>query len=206
MSEKIIDALNKLDVTNDNHWTAEGMPRLETLQMLSGNSKLTRDDIVRANPGFSRSSFAQNGPIIIPQPKLTGAIRVDGSITTIPETVPKPIAENSPIDKLKTAQEQLARLDKTLNDAKRARDEQQKIVDKLLVAHEKENPVHSYEATRGYLENQKVVLEQRAERVRAVRESGVDLKALMASVAKSPLDMAMARKNGRGTNRPGVKK
>lgn len=216
MSEKLIDALNKLDVTNDNHWTTDGMPRLETVRMLSGNSTLTRDDITKANPGFSRSLFAQNGPILTPVPEMKPAVLAEEpALTVAPQAViVQPVAPQETVgvateqvtDELQDAQAQLALLDANLNECKRKRDAQQKVVDAILDAKDKEAPQHSYAATQGYLESQKRALEQRAERVRAVQNSGVDLRAMMASVAKSPLDVAMARKNSRGSSRPGAKK
>lgn len=56
MSKKITDALSKLDVGNDTHWTAEGAPRIETLRILAGDGTLTRDDINKAANDFTRDS------------------------------------------------------------------------------------------------------------------------------------------------------
>lgn len=58
MSNPIEDALQKLDVNNDNHWTADGLPRIETVRMLAGNQALTRDAIAAAVPGFCRAVAA----------------------------------------------------------------------------------------------------------------------------------------------------
>lgn len=56
METKIKDALAKLDPKNDNHWTAEGAPRIETLRMLTGTPSLTRDDVTKVDQSFSRTS------------------------------------------------------------------------------------------------------------------------------------------------------
>jgi hypothetical protein len=55
---KILEALSKLDVNNSNHWTADGLPRLDTVKMLAGDQALTREAISLAAPGFSRSATA----------------------------------------------------------------------------------------------------------------------------------------------------
>lgn len=54
----ILAALGQLDIKNDNHWTSEGLPKVDTVKFLSGISTLTRDDITKAAPSFSRHSPA----------------------------------------------------------------------------------------------------------------------------------------------------
>lgn len=56
MTQKIVDALKKLDVKNDNHWTADGLPRLDTVKMLASDQTITRDHVAAAAPGFSRAT------------------------------------------------------------------------------------------------------------------------------------------------------
>lgn len=56
MTEKIKAALAQLNVDNDNHWTADGSPRIETLRMLTGTPSLTRDEVVKADQSFTRDS------------------------------------------------------------------------------------------------------------------------------------------------------
>ncbi len=56
MTQKIVDALKKLDVKNDNHWTADGLPRLDTVKMLASDQTITRDQVAAAAPGFSRAT------------------------------------------------------------------------------------------------------------------------------------------------------
>lgn len=57
MSQAIIDALSKLDPTNDNHWTQDGMPRLDAVQALSGVA-VKREQITILLPAFSRHNNA----------------------------------------------------------------------------------------------------------------------------------------------------
>lgn len=56
LQEKIRTALSKMDTSNDNHWTIDGHPRIETVKMFSGNASLTREMISQAAPDFNRSN------------------------------------------------------------------------------------------------------------------------------------------------------
>jgi hypothetical protein len=56
MSEKILDALKKLDTQNDNHWTSDKLPRVETVRLLAADQTLTRDEIEAAAAGFTRDT------------------------------------------------------------------------------------------------------------------------------------------------------
>lgn len=82
MSQKIQEALSKLDVTNDNHWTADGLPRLDTVKMLANESTLTREAVSAAVPGFTRTSAAQG--VQAPAPAATPA-------------TPPPVQETPPV-------------------------------------------------------------------------------------------------------------
>ena len=52
----IIEALRKLDVDNDNHWTSDGLPRLDTVKMIASNPSISRMDIDAVAAGFNRSN------------------------------------------------------------------------------------------------------------------------------------------------------
>lgn len=56
MKEKIVDALLKLDTSNDNQWTQDGLPKIEILKFLMGGEVITREQINEAAPGFTRSN------------------------------------------------------------------------------------------------------------------------------------------------------
>lgn len=53
--DSIKEALTKLDVTNDDHWTSEGLPRLDVMKDLVG-SPVGRAQITSAAKGFTRST------------------------------------------------------------------------------------------------------------------------------------------------------
>ncbi len=67
-------ALASLDHTNDEHWTADDLPRLEAINKLVGR-KVQRLEVTNAQPGFVRS--------------------VD-RLNPVPETANPPVAETSP--------------------------------------------------------------------------------------------------------------
>lgn len=54
----IIEALKKLDPADDNHWTAEGLSRLDTVRMIAEDPAITRDAIEAAAPAFTRTTAA----------------------------------------------------------------------------------------------------------------------------------------------------
>lgn len=58
---KILDAVRQLDVNNDNHWTTDGLPRLDTVRLLAGDGAISREAVETAAPDFKRSSAATYG-------------------------------------------------------------------------------------------------------------------------------------------------
>lgn len=57
MSIKI--SLDKLDPANEEHWTSDGLPRLDVLKKMSGNVNLTRKQVTDADPSFTRASVLE---------------------------------------------------------------------------------------------------------------------------------------------------
>ncbi|AVJ51763.1 hypothetical protein Vid5_gp08 [Pantoea phage vB_PagS_Vid5] len=58
--QKILDALNKLDSANDNHWTADGKPKVDTVKFLAGGA-VTREDIDAVAPDYNRENRVVTG-------------------------------------------------------------------------------------------------------------------------------------------------
>lgn len=79
MGEKIREALLKLDVSNDNHWTADGQPRVDTVKLLAADPSVTREMIEEAIPGFTRENAA-------------GAAGLSALAAAVPATAPEPQA------------------------------------------------------------------------------------------------------------------
>lgn len=62
----IIEALQKLDPNNDNHWTADGLPRIDTIKFMASNQSITREDITAAAPNFKRTNADFTGGTTAP--------------------------------------------------------------------------------------------------------------------------------------------
>lgn len=53
-STAIQDALKQLDPANNDHWTADGLARIDTVKALSGDTTINRETLEKAMPGFNR--------------------------------------------------------------------------------------------------------------------------------------------------------
>ncbi|QEA10929.1 hypothetical protein [Vibrio phage vB_VpS_CA8] len=65
MKQVILDALAKVDVENDDHWTADGAVRVDVVSELIGE-EVTRADITAAAPKFNRKNteLADGGVVV----------------------------------------------------------------------------------------------------------------------------------------------
>lgn len=53
---KIRAALGKSDTTEDTHWTNAGLPSMERMKAITGLEDLTREEVSKASPGYSRTN------------------------------------------------------------------------------------------------------------------------------------------------------
>lgn len=56
---KLAETLQKLDAGNENHWTSDGSPRLETLKFLSGGETYSREDVNEHFGDVNKASFGE---------------------------------------------------------------------------------------------------------------------------------------------------
>lgn len=54
MDKQILEALLALDPNNEDHWTADGLPKVDIVSNLVGET-VTRQQITQAKPGFSKA-------------------------------------------------------------------------------------------------------------------------------------------------------
>lgn len=54
-TEDVTKILTQLDSGNDDHWTDDGAPSLEAVQLIGNDTTITRDQVNKAIPGFSRA-------------------------------------------------------------------------------------------------------------------------------------------------------
>ena len=203
---KITDVLGKLDPANDNHWTADGLPRIETVRMLAADQTITREDITMEAPAFTRKALeamaltppaapvppAAVAPPVAPVPQTQAAETAKDNETVVQD-------EQAPID----YDAQIAMAQDELHQALIARDLAQEVVndkqndlDELISAKHAYDPSDSNATViQSYLKSQGEALTERGRRATVLRESGVtlaDIKNLIPQA--SPLDRAIASK------------
>lgn len=250
----VLTALKALDVTNDNHWTADGLPRLETVKMLASDQTLTREAVSTVAPGFTRAKatdfFAAGDPAAPPpppadpqaqpptstqqgdqtggqggnggaqspagagpQPPASGELTVDASSAQAePAKVEGPVVSRE--DEIAALEEELEEtveavaslrrdmehVTKMFHDARAHEDATRIKLDKLRPKDDNSNAIQQYLAARA------AELTGRGERQLMIRNAGVNLAELSKSISKAPIDAAMARRTGRGGQRPQVPK
>ena len=222
-AQRLADALLGLDPSNDNHWTGDGLPRLEAAKFLSGNPALTREQVTAAVPGLLRSNVAALAAV------QGAATRSQGGSTT-PAATEAPAAAQGPTqgagdgdqgggdggdtadaeekaggdgdtDALAAAKAELAVALALQASANRRVHAAQEEVDRLLQEAERARPrahVVNAMAVQQYLARQRANLQEQGEKRAALR--GVNLLELLPQ--RAPIDSALARRTARGTARP----
>lgn len=199
MSEAILQALGKLDPQNDNHWTGDGLPRVETVQYFAADQSLTRGSITAAAPNFTReAAFAAATPSTVNQaqePPVNGsgngapAVKDDEKETSNEDDKEVTLAE-----RLEEERKTLAEMKAVLAEVNGAIAKQQQLVNDLEEEYEAGKPRETNQmAIQGYLESQNRQRAKRAERVQELLGQGIDKK-IVSSALRSPLDAARAGK------------
>jgi hypothetical protein len=201
MKEKIKAALEKLDVANDNHWTAEGLPRIEAMRIYTANPQLTREDVTDADPSFNRQNRAKPPapPAAPPVPPVAAAPASPAELPLLaPQTAPMQQAPSVVKSDEEQLREEVAKLGemrayKVKFDEQFA--DQQARVDKLMTAIDAKLPPASKRnmmAVQDYLASQQAVREDRGGRWAKFKETGLKLTDILP--LKAPIDAARARK------------
>lgn len=219
MKMALLAALASLDVGNDNHWTAEGLPRLDTVKFLTGDAGLTRDAVTAAAPTLTRAT-----PLQAAQPGSS-----DTGSGHAPKTQPAPaqvpaqplpkygdghdeqddLASDFAVEEAEQAEPQetaLAAAQRAYNDAVTARAQADKVlaeasaeVDRLIEEDEKARAAaNAGSPVQDYLKHQRKLLQERGERIKQLKK--VDLADILPK--RAPLDDAMRRKTARFGSRP----
>lgn len=195
--KKILDALASLDSKNDNHWTDDGMPRMETLKFLVGDQMLTREAVTAAAPGFSRVSPSL-APVVVVAPVERNDDAQPGRSTE--QQAEQEEAKSRIATALATARTKLDAARSRKAEADQEHAQALKEVDSLIEANEKAGGNETLATTlNGYFNRQQQLIGERTARLERLK--GVNVKELL-SGGRAPIDMAMARKNSRGAQRP----
>lgn len=197
---KVAEALRKLDVNNDNHWTADGLPRIDTVRMIAGNQALTREMITAEMPEFSRQTASLGASVAVPVAPVVLDVPVE-----FVEKPTEPVAEVAPPVKedvrdfeaeILAAQQELHEALVARNEAQRLVEEKQNAMDEVISAQHAyaiQTPVEV--AVQGYLASQKELLTERGRRSQVLREKGVTLADIQDLIPqKAPIDIALSRK------------
>ena len=211
MTNKIIEALLTLDVKNDNFWTADGLPRLDTIKMLVSDQSLTRDMVTAAAPGFSRTTATGYK---VPQPQgpggNTGTVPIAAPVApAAPQTAEQVEGQHPAMEKasegvsdiiavleasLAEQEELVSKIRAHKAEVDAAFEQARKKEDELRIKLEEARPQRSTgNDIQSYLAAQCKTLEARAARQQIIRESGINLKEL-ASNLKAPIDAARTRR------------
>lgn len=184
---KIKEALETLDVLDDDLWTSDGLPKVSVVADLVGHD-LTRQQITDAAPHFTRASTTIVEPtLVLPERDLLGfALGVPAS----------------QLEQLKLLLEEKTReLTKAVSALQEQDYEVRQIISRVAVRIKAEVPrMSDAEANRVYIETQAAIRAAQFEATDRLLK-GVDLADLD---PRSKIDQAMARKTARGTNRPKV--
>lgn len=205
-------AIKQLDITNDNHWTADGLPRIETIKFLTGNTTITRDVIEAALPGFKRQNALVEVPVaetvsvvtepvveVIAEPIVEPVAAVEPVVEAIAkpvlaEVVAEPVKPVTLQDQLEFEEANYEDIQAELKEVNARLEAKGKEVQDLKEFIQIELGVEtSQEAINKYLESQKEQLQIRADRIRMIASSGINLKELSEGL-KSPLDSRLSRK------------
>lgn len=218
MSEKIFEALKKLDTENANHWTATGEPRLDTVRMLASDHSITRESLNQVAGDFNRenakewepkessveSSEAEEVEVEAPQKTVVSEKKSETKDENNSNTAESEIDINSALEQQTKIVDELRavknKVDSQYAEAVRIQDQ---LIEQVTIGRGKVKDGTS-SAIKDYHNSQLKLLQDRAERKKLLSESGIDLSELSRNL-KSPLDSAMSRKNSRGQQRPGPK-
>ena len=185
----ITAALKQLDPQNDNHWTDDGLPRVDTVKFFAKDQTLTRDDITKAAPDFSRTVP------LVDQPQGAGDGSEEGDHGASG-------SNDQAVTGLEGLEAELAEAQKGLDAAIARRNEAEKEhaarraeVDRCLEALDAARPSYPLQGEiSGYLKAQQKRLADEAEKQKKFQSiGGMDaIKAILPT--KAPIDAARARR------------
>lgn len=216
----IAAAVMQLDPTNDNHWTEDGLPRIDTVKFLSGDSTVTRASINEAVPGLTRANAKPpqavqqpvgdtGAPVTLPALPVGDPGSAGGDNGVHQEPGADADGDMGEVERLQAAvQAAQAKLDEGLAaqaEVGRYVAQASAAYDRAVQALEEAAPSQDVgSAIQQYLSRQVEQRNERAKRVSQIRTA--DLKDIRDFLVpqRSALDNAMARKTARGGQRPNI--
>jgi len=182
------DALETLNPENDNHWTADGAPKLDALEMVMGE-KVKRADVTKMFPLFTRDVSIGNANVAKAETKI--ALEKIAEAPTVEVDVGEALHDAVDVTEA-LLNEARSTLDMATISMGKA---QEKYADALKARDDAYPPLTNTENIREFLDEQ--------HRQRITRFAGAFIrKEDAAYLAKAPVDKAFAAKRNRGTRRP----
>ena len=213
MSEKVKEILDKLDPANDNHWTTDGQPKLEIIRLLSGDAKVSREQVVAIAPTLTRESLRKEqaakfevqeastskaepepGPApVVNTPLPAGPTLASDPVTTLdaPVEAEKSNMENVFVRNLQEETERLAYLLKMKEELLKEIALQEARVDSMVEESEDGAEPEHIRNQRCIGEALQASLRRNEARAALIAEHGPTRQ--VKTVAPSPLDQALAR-------------
>ncbi len=202
MSQKVLDALKKMDPENDKQWTMDGEAKLDTVKIFSGET-VTREELEKIAPGFSRE--AMRSYLASPEGSANGSQSNSGAgagkpVPPIqPKQVEMEVGQQNRETEIETLAAEISRQDEAILELERIQEQSRK---DLKAAHALRNtmgarmndlvpPISNTLNIQRYLESQKMITAKRARVVNALSDAGVDLSAVVEAVNPSPIDLAL---------------
>jgi hypothetical protein len=180
MSSKLLEALRKLDTTNDDHWTQDGLPRLDVLKTMTGEN-VTRSDIANVAKSFNRfNAVIKDEANTAKEPETTSETETvsNTSVEEDDTDVEAQIAEGNEVvtdnegkTELQIAEAAMRKASVALSEARNVFEAKREVVDALRVrtaADVKAIPAHT--AIKAYQRSQAVQRAKSAANVNALRE------------------------------------
>jgi len=199
MTEQIAAALLKLDVTNDDHWTADGQPKIEALRLLAGSFGLKREDVTKTAPNFSRSNpsldpvdqgVVKPTPIVPQENQDASADTLQGAGDSVTESESE--FEGQDLEtQLSRARVRLEQATSAKHQADQACREASAEVDRLIEAGAASTEHDSFsKAMTRHLKQQEILRRRRGEQLQRLRDSNINIKDLIPQ--KPPIETAIA--------------
>lgn len=182
MDEDLIAALGALDSTNDEHWTSDGAPLMDAVNVLAPGAK--RQDVRRVAPNYTRANRELGEPEVEPKAKDSAPVR---------PAAPVGLAEAEAA--MQAADVARAVAEQAYKDACKQHDSLLRQAPEAYVSADRKH----MENVQFYLRSQRASQERRDVRRRQVIDAGVTREDLE---SRSPIDRAMARKTGLDGGRP----
>lgn len=214
--DKIIAALLQLNPKNDNHWMADGLPKLESVRFFAADQSITLEQVTAAKPGFTRE-IAEASVVIVPPVTDTAVTSVAAATPQGASNVQEPDRVSSDVgvlgdeeeqedpkaslaEKLARARQRLAKIGEAKAKVQKAYADQDATVNRLIEEVEAAGGGEKFnDHLSAYFAQQHASRAERIERQLAIRRSGINLAELLQT--KSPLDASMQRKTRRGGQR-----